>query len=543
MIPSARKQWRDASLVGAVVLGAASLLQAAPPLTKPAGKLDPLALSRFIDKAVLYQLEKEKLTPSLRASDAEFLRRVYLDITGVVPPPEKVTAFLQSDDPQKRTKVIDELLASPLYGRRMADIWQAMLLPRNSDNRRLQAAPLYTWLEESFNRNKPWSQVASELITASGTQAENGAVTFFIANPTPDTVTDTVTKLFLGVQLQCAQCHNHPFTSWKQTEYWAMAAFFTKVKANGTAKKAAKKDITLTVSEDSTGKGGKKRKLPESAKIVPAKFLQGAEPRLNKNAPYRPVLAKWMTSAKNPFFARAMVNRMWAHFFGRGFVNPVDDMHDKNSASHPLLLQVMAEQFGQNGFNLKDLVRTICNSETYQRTSKPYGNNESDEVLFSHMAIKVMSPEQMFDSLEKVVGGPGKGVPGRKNKNAKPVKPANKKKGAQNNPRAAFVAFFNLAEGADPTEYQVGIPQALRLMNSPQLSRGNALLGKLLEKPGQQPAWVIEQLYLATVSRPPTPEETAKLAAYARKQGGPPRQAYSDVLWALLNSSEFVLNH
>jgi hypothetical protein len=517
---------------------------ATPRLVKPAGKLDPVDLARFIDKAIQQQLNSEKVTASPPASDAEFLRRVYLDITGVIPPPEKVTAFIQSNDPKKRSQVIDELLASPNYGRHMADIWQAMLLPRNSDNRRLQAEPLYAWLKDSFNQNKPWSRVASELITARGTQEENGAVSFFIANPTPDKVTDTVTRLFLGVQLQCAQCHNHPFTTWKQTEYWAMAAFFTKVKMNGNVKNAAKKGVVLAVSEDSPGKGGKggkKPKLPLSAKIVPAKFLQGPEPRMNKNEPYRPVLAKWMTSATNPFFARAIVNRTWAHYFGRGFVNPVDDMHDKNAASHPLLLQVLAEQFAQGGFNVKDLVRAICNSETYQRTSKPSGNNESDEVLFSHMGIKVMSPEQMFDSLEKIGGGPGKNVPAGK-KNKKPAQP-NKKKGGPNNQRAAFVAFFQLGDGADPTEYQAGIPQALRLMNAPQLSNGNALLGKLVGIPDQQPAKVIEQLYLATVSRPPTLQEISRLADYVRRQDGPPRKAYSDVLWALLNSSEFVLNH
>jgi hypothetical protein len=511
-----------------------------PPLARPAGKLDPATLAQFIDKAIQHQLDTAKVAASSRSSDAEFLRRAYLDITGVIPPAEKVTTFVQSDDPRKRSRLIDELLASPLYGRRMADIWQAMLLPRNSDNRRLQATPLYDWLKDSFNQNRPWSQTATDLITASGTQEENGAVTFFIANPTPDKVTDTVTRLFLGVQLQCAQCHNHPFTSWTQTEYWAMAAFFSKVKMSGAAKKAAKKGAPVTVSENNNRKAGKKQKLPPSAKIVPAKFLQGAEPRLNKNAPYRPTLAKWLTAPRNPFFARAMVNRMWAHFFGRGFVNPVDDMHDQNQASHPLLLQVMAEQFAVNGFNVKDLVRAICNSETYQRTSKPEGANESDEILFSHMAIKVMSPEQMFDSLEMVVASQGKATAGRKNKN---TAKANKKKASPNTPRAAFVAFFQIGEGADPTEYQSGIPQALRLMNSPQLSNANALLGKVLENPGQPPARVIEQLYLTTVSRPPTAQEAAKLTDYVRKQESGARKAYGDVLWALLNSSEFVLNH
>jgi hypothetical protein len=424
----------------------------------------------------------------------------------------------------------------------MADIWQNMLLPRNSDNRRLSAEPLHGWLGEAFNTNKGWDKVVYDFLTATGPADKNGAVTFFLANPTPERVTDSVTRLFLGVQLQCAQCHNHPFTSWKQDEYWAMAAFFGKVRMNGKVKGAAKKGITLAINE--TGKG-KTPKLPVSAKRVPPKFLQGEQPRLDKNAPYRPVLARWLTAADNPFFARAMINRTWGHFFGRGFVNPVDDMHDKNPASHPLLLEVLAEQFAQSGFDVKNLIRAICNSQTYQRTSKPYGGNESDDALFSHMAIKVMSPEQLFDSLEKVVGGPktnGKApAKGKKPNQVKKPNAANKKNPA--GARIAFVTFFQTEDGADPTEFQWGIPQALRLMNSPQLSNGAALLNKVLAKKAPPPARVIEQLYLATVSRRPTAQETKKLTAYVAKQGNPPRKAYSDILWALLNSSEFIFNH
>jgi hypothetical protein len=378
--------------------------------------------------------------------------------------------------------------------------------------------------------------VVSDFLTATGPADQNGAVTFYLASPTPDKVTDIVTRLFLGVQLQCAQCHNHPFTSWKQDEYWGMAAFFSKVRMNGKVKGAAKKGITLAVNETGKGKGPK---LPVSARRVPPKFLQGEQPRLDRNAPYRPVLAKWLTSPENPFFARAMVNRLWGHFFGRGFVNPVDDMHDKNPASHPLLLDVLAGQFAQGGFDVKHLIRAICNSQTYQRTSKPAGDNENDDALFSHMAIKVMSPEQLFDSLESVVGG--QKTKQKAATNAKKPNQAKKKNPA--GPRLAFVAFFQTEDGADPTEFQWGIPQALRLMNSPQLSNGAALLNKVLAQKAQSPARVIEQLYLATLSRRPTAQETRRLTAYVAKQDGPPRKAYSDILWALLNSSEFSLNH
>src|SRR5262249_41694573 len=185
----------------------------------PVTKLDAPGLARYIDQVISARLSEEKVQSAALADDAEFLRRVYLDITGVIPTADQVVAFLDSRDPNKRTRLIDELLASPQYGRHMADMWQSYLVPRTSDGRRVQPAPLVRWLEESFSSNKPWNQFVAELITASGSQDQNGAVTFFLANQTSDKYTDTVCRLFLGVQLQCAQCHNHPFTGWKQDEY------------------------------------------------------------------------------------------------------------------------------------------------------------------------------------------------------------------------------------------------------------------------------------------------------------------------------------
>ena len=231
-------------------------------------KLDAAQLAQHIDQAINTRLQAEKIKPAPLADDAEFLRRVYLDVLGVIPPADKAAAFLDSKDPAKRAKLIDELLASPRYGRHMADIWKGFLVPRTSDNRQLQAEPLLRWLQESFNNNKPWDQFVTELITATGNQEENGAVTFFLANPTPDKVTDAVSRLFLGVQLQCAQCHNHPFTKWKQTEYWGMAAFFTKVKVDR-VKMAAKQASPPAVSENGKGRAKLPRFRQVSAGQVP----------------------------------------------------------------------------------------------------------------------------------------------------------------------------------------------------------------------------------------------------------------------------------
>jgi hypothetical protein len=518
--------WAGAILASSIV---AITLAASAAEKTSATKLDAAGVSGLIDRAILEKLKSAKIEPSPRADDAEFLRRVYLDILGVIPPADKAAAFLDSKDPAKRAKLIDELLASPLYGRHLADIWSTLLLPRTSDNRRVQFEPMRQWLEERFNKNQPWDQMVSDLVTASGEQDQNGAVTFFVANQTVDKFTDQVTRLFLGVQLQCAQCHNHPFTGWKQTEYWGMAAFFMKVRPDNA--KQAKNKTSLSVSEANGPRGGK-NKLPESAKIVPARFLGGPEPKLNSSEPYRPVLAKWLTAPGNPFFAKAMVNRIWGQFFGIGLVNPVDNMHDGNPASHPELLHSLAEQFVANQFDLKVLIRSICNSETYQRSSKPGAANEEDDKLYSHMPIKVLTPEQLFDSLAAVSG------PADQNGDRQRAKQA--AKGAPVGRRAQFVAFFQGAEEASITEYQAGIPQALRLMNSNEFRQGGALVTQVA-RPNVTPDKALEQVYLTLLSRRPTTEEVQKLSAYVQKKDA--KAAYSDIVWAILNSSEFTLNH
>jgi Protein of unknown function (DUF1553)/Protein of unknown function (DUF1549) len=482
---------------------------------KTAGtKLDHAALSRLID----------------RADDAEFLRRAYLDIVGHIPSGEKAAGFLDSKDPNKRTKLIDELLASSAYGHHMADIWQGLLLVHGDSTKRLlETQPMVSWLEENFNKNKPWNTMVHELLTASGPQDKNGAVTYFLSQGTVDKMTDNVTKVFLGVQLQCAQCHNHPFTEWKQTEYWGMAAFFLRTQPTANIQKASKAGEALTVVESNQPKRGKNA-LPESAKILPPKFLAGDNPKVGAG-PLRPVLADWMTTAKNPFFGKAMVNRMWAQFMGRGLVNPVDDMHDGNAASHPQLLAELTEQFTANDFDVKFLIRAICNSAAYQRTSKPNSSNkEASPAVYSRMAVKMMTGEQLVDSIIQVVGTPPAGAGGR-------GKAAGKAPGTRD-PRANLVAFFGGEEGADVTEYQDGIPQVLRLMNGPALNRSPKLMA--LVKTSKSPVQAIEQIYLATLGRRPKPDEMNTLTAYVKKVG--PDSAYGDLLWAVMNSSEFRVN-
>ncbi|QEL16900.1 DUF1549 and DUF1553 domain-containing protein [Limnoglobus roseus] len=499
---------------------------------KPAligGKKDTTAVAKFIDDQIAAKLAAEKMTASPTCTDEEFLRRTYVDISGVIPTAEQAKAFLADKTPGKRAKLIDDLLASPNFGQHQADIWMGLLVQRTSDSRRVDFGSLRTWLAEEFNANKSWDVIATDIVTATGEQEKNPAVGFYLSNNTVDKMTDELCKSFLGVQLQCAQCHDHKFNDWKQTEYWAMAQFFMKVQVAGLGK-----DAKPTVDEKPVVRRNKMNALPESAKMVEPKFLQGPSPSIGLKDPARPTLAKWMTGPTNPFFARAMVNRVWGELFGRGIVNPVDDMVGQNLPSHPEMLTGLAADFAANAFDVKHLVRSVCNSSAYQRSSKSTaGNEKAGPQLYATMAVKVLSPEQLFDSLAVVTKFDAKaGGPAARDKMVKGFAPA---------ARDRFVNFFLAgAEMVSLTEYEAGIPQALKLMNSRQTAGGNpqavrAVVGS------SRGAEAIEKIYLATLSRFPTDAEKARLGEYVSK-ASLSQDGLADVLWAVLNSSEFTLN-
>ncbi|MBY0230066.1 MAG: DUF1549 and DUF1553 domain-containing protein [Gemmataceae bacterium] len=500
----------------------------------PDAKLDAAALAKHIDAVLGKQIAAEKAEPSPRCTDEEFLRRATLDISGKIPTEDQAKAFLDDPATDKRAKLIDSLLASKEYGKHMADVWQALLLPRNSDNRRLaQFYPnLVKWLEDGFNAGTGWDKMARDLLTVTGEVDKAGPAVYWIANPTADKVTDNVSRMLLGIQLQCAQCHNHPFTDFKQDEYWGMAAFFLNVRPDGNPRAAAKNGTKISIVERAAGKGKRKGAgLPESAKVLPPKFLSGAKPSIKAGDPARPVLAKWLTAADNPFFAKAMANRVWSQFFGRGIVNPVDDMHDASPSSHPELLHDLANQFASSGFDVKHLIRSICLSDAYQRSARPVeGNRDHGPELFARQQIRPLTPEQLHDSLAQVVG-------------ANERRPAARNKAVARGPgnaREVFVNFFGAEDGADPTEYQTGIPQVLQLMNSPRFNNASSL-GKIMSG-AKSPADAVERLYLTVLSRRPTKSEQALMAGYLAKHKDNRREGLAGVLWALLNSSEFALN-
>jgi hypothetical protein len=496
-------------------------------------KLNATQLAAHIDKLIAKKLTDEKIAASALCTDEEFLRRATLDLTGKVPTREQAVAFLDSKETDRRAKLIDDLLASKGFGTFQADVWQASLLPRDSDNRRLmQWYPnLTTWLEKQFNDNPGWDKTVKEFITATGEVDKVGPVIYWLANNTPDKMTDSVTRTFMGIQLQCAQCHNHPFTDYKQNDYWHTAAFFLKVGPEGNPKAAAKNKTSITLSEKA--RPNRKKLANPDAKVLPPKFLKVATaPAVKAGEPLRPVFADWMASKDNPYFSKAMVNRVWGHFLGRGLVAPIDDMHDANPPSHPELMIDLAGQFTANDFDVKYLIRAICNSQTYQRSSKVKGNNDdAGPELFARAAIRPLTPGQLWDSLQMLTaGGQGKGGKQR---------PLDAKRGG-GGPRQQFIASYGIEDGADPTEYQAGIPQVLRQMNAAQLN--NSAMVTKLTRESKTDAEVIEKLYLTVLSRRPTTEDVERFNKYAKKSTETRDKKMASLLWALMNSSEFALN-
>lgn len=486
---------------------------------------DAATLAEAIDRLIETRLESEGVKPVAPAADAEFLRRVSLDLHGVVPSAERTARFLDGTERDKRERLIDELLGSPRYGEHFGDVWQGRLISPLVRDERQRVERFTGWLAERFNRNDGWDRIASDLLTATGKMEENPAVTYLIEGRNPlgvTDLTDLTSHYFLGIRLNCAQCHDHPFADWTREDYWGMAAFFAQIQTPARAKM-----VYITGVQDNprltlaTLPGGDA--LDGYLKRPPT-FLGGAEP--SSDQPHRAALARWMTSPDNPYFARAAVNRMWWHFFGRGIVNPVDDMHAGNRPSHPELLDLLSRRFVESGFDLKFLCRAILKTRAYGRTSRPGEQADADARLFAQMSIKVLTAEQLYDSLVAILGPPGK-APG-----------IDARLGA----RHEFTRFFAADGDPDPTRYERGIPHALRLMNSPQFASRNVatLVSRVAGRPADE---AVDELFLTILSRRPTSSERE----LAREPGGggdrSPQTALRDLAWTLLMSSEFSLNH
>ncbi|MBL8793765.1 MAG: PSD1 domain-containing protein [Planctomycetia bacterium] len=544
------------AIIRAWIAAGAKGVERKPDQSVTRAALKPAEAAALIDREIADRLTAAKVPTSPRARDAEFLRRVYLDIAGKPPSGVAAEKFLADGDPSKRTKLIDALLASDDFGRHFAERWVNLFYLATVNQRPPDSGPFVEWLGKELNAGKPWDEVVRGILTAAGPISEAPQGLFFYYNGdmngqfTPKILAGNIGQVLLGVQLQCAECHHHPFSPWKQGDFWSLAAFFGQTarmeKVENKMTKGVEerhlippkpnkqptvlKEISITIPNDGEARNGGKK--------IPAGFLDGSKAELDPSQGHRQPFAAWLTGKDNRMFARAAVNRFWAHFFARGFVNPLNDFGDHNAPSHPALLEALTDEFIASGFDLKHLVRCMCNSEAYQRTSGVAPGNEKPEAeaLFARMPAKVLTPEQLYDTLCVALEVPEIAPPADPNKKPNPKAPP------PPSPRSVFVAAFRgPGEADEPTELKLGVPHALKLMNQPNFNTG----GKLVERLAQDDrpaAEVIDRLFLAVLSRQPTAEERAKFTGFVARQASL-REGYARVVWVLINSSEFMLNH
>jgi hypothetical protein len=530
------------------------------PQLPPGGPYD---LAAAIDGEIDRALAAAGVPASPLADDAEFFRRVTLDLTGTVPTFERATAFLLDSDPYKRAAVIDELLDSPAYGKHFAHTWADLLIKRDFDaNRNLRTEPFVAWLSGRFNNGAGWNGIVTDILTARGTESDASPVLFYLANqennqPSPAKLAGATANLFLGVQLQCAECHVHPTVGrWGQQDFWGLAVFFSHLQfeREGGAK-AVRPGAAVSVSEverqaaprgKAAKKNGGKEIKPGAVIAIPdptdnrktvgaarARFFEGPAPALART-PYRPALAAWLTSPQNKYFAPAAVNRVWAHLFARGLVHPVEEMHPDNAPAHPAVFGLLADDFVQSGYDVKRLIRVLCNTRVYQRTSRPVPGNSEDDRLLSHMPVKVIGARELLDALATVTGRREPESTARR-----PMRPAQK---GDPGPVSLARFFDTRAYDDDPTEYPYGVPQILKLMNTGLTNRAADVARRIAKAANGDRHRAIEDLYLTALTRRPRPEEIERMLAFVATQDDP-AEGYAGVLWALLNSAEFVSNH
>jgi hypothetical protein len=505
----------------------------APREVSPDRALDELV--RTIDRHLDEFWGREGITPAPIASDAEFLRRLSLDLVGRIPTAAEARAFIESTDPNKRAKKIEELLARPGHVNFFATVLRQTWVPQTSDNPQiLFAVPNFeAWLKARLRDNAPTDRVVREVLTVptlfAGRRGQvfdptprESPFLFVQANEfKPENVAAAASRLFLGVKIECAQCHNHPYAPYKKEQFWELAAFFAEVQP--------------TIANLSDAKFKREIRIPDTPTKVQARFFGDDRPPVwtDGRSP-RDTFVDWLAARDNPFFARNFANRAWAHFLGLGLVEPIDEPSEDNPPVIPEVLDALAKAFTDSGYDFRLLLRAVTRSKAYQLTSRQTHESQADGKRFARMNVKAMRAEQLFDSIGQATG-------------YHDPTPAREQPFAFG-PRQEFINKFASTEKL--TEKQTSILQALTLMNGrlvndqTSLDRSTYLAG-VIDAPFLDSAGKVEALFLATLSRPPTPAEAEKFGSYVERGGnsGNQKKAAADVFWALLNSSEFVLNH
>ncbi len=487
----------------------------------------------FIDGLVNAKLQRMKILPSGIADDAEFLRRVTLDIAGVPPTTEEINAFLNdpTDSRTKRTAKIDQLLSGSGYVEHWTLKWSDLLLNRRKTVSERGVWAFRNWIRQQVATNRPYHQFAAELITANGNTLENPAANYFRIAREPKLVMENMTQVFLGTRFNCNQCHDHPFERWTQRQYYELSAYFADV---GRRPMADGDEFIFTMSAPTPVVN------PDTNQPANPKFPFEHAGAIDSASTRREQLAQWLTAPQNPYFAKSIVNRYWSYFLGKGIIDPVDDIRAGNPPSNPELLDALTKDFIDNGYDLKRLIRLICNSATYQRALDANQWNEDDSTNFSHAMPRRLAAEQLYDSIIQATGAP-KALPGV---------PAGFRAAELPDPQVevAFLDMFGRAPRESPCECErtsdVSLGQTLNMVNGSTIADAIAHPQGIIARSitaGMNNDQLIDTIYMSALCRKPTATELENGKAYFATAGSQ-KEAAEDLMWALINSPGFLFN-
>lgn len=516
--------------VMAAYLGEVGLFRTIVPRPGPPVASQNLPRFNFIDELVDRKLAKLNVAASPVCDDAEFLRRVSLDLTGTLPTPHAVRKFLSDRSPDKRAKLVEGLLKTPEFADLWAMRWADLLRVERAALGHERAYGYYKWIRSSIAANKPFDQFARELVTAEGPLAEVGPANFYKVVTKPGEMAATLSQVFLGVRIGCAECHHHPFDRWTQTDYYGMVGLFAPVAARGREAEAV------------FASGNPGTNHPRTRKPVFAHALGVAEPDADPKGDRRLVLAEWMTQSDNPYFARNLANRVWAWLLGAGLVEPVDDVRATNPPSNPELLGALAKFTVENKYDVRKLITLITASRVYQTSSRPNPTNEKDERNFSRALFKRPDAEVLLDIVCQATGVPERftGSPGV----SRAVQLWDSKV------RHDFLKLFGRPVRATACECErtrePSVSQVLNLLNSSgvqaKLSHEGGTVARLVREQ-KDDAKIVEELYLTFFARFPTQDEKAFAVNHLKAHADTRQAAVEDLAWAMLNSTEFLFNH
>ena len=523
----------DATIM-ARYMGQVTVFRALVPLGKPIAKYPDFPANNYIDTHALTRWKKLGIVPSELCSDSEFIRRVTVDLAGRLPTTEEVKAFLADTASAKRGKVIDRLLDSRDYSAYFAMRWGNILRNASLAGSEQAAYAFHEWIRDNISRNRPYDEFVRGVVAAAGEWQDAPAVNWYwqsrddqLHQPVADTA-----QVFLGLRLQCAKCHHHPYERWSQNDYYGLAGFFSSLGRKGLGEPPPYfASRTRTTSEIN----------PTTMKPIEPKLLDGPELKIPPDEDPRHKLVDWMAQPDNPFFARALANRMWGHLMGRGLVDPIDDMRETNPPSNPELLDALARDFTKSKFDVKHLLRAICNSRTYQLSSEPNEYNQHDKQNHARYYARRMIAEVLHDAIDLVTDT--RTVFQKMSRTARAVDLPHEGFGSY------FLDVFDRPPRSSACECarsaSANLPQVLHLSMSPEIERKisnpKGRIGKLLDGKAT-PETAVTELYLAAFARTPTTAERDLALKYLQADPNT-RRGLEDLCWALLNSREFMYNH